>query len=272
MQRRIVDIETPGVHLSVHRGFLIVMKDHQEIGRVALDDIFSIIVHAHGASFSANFSSELSNRKIPVVFCSRNHAPTSILWPLSGNFEQGLRMVAQAEATRPLRKRLWKDLVKAKIVSQSNTLEAIGNPQKGFISLVKKVRSGDPDNIEAQAARRYWQALFGPKFRRRRDGSDENNLLNYGYTVLRAAVARSILGAGLHPSLSIQHASRGQALRLADDLMEPFRPVVDLIAHKHKEAKGCELTADAKDVLRKYPVLIFSLPREYHRLAIVSID
>ena len=127
----------------------------------------------------------------------------------------------------PLRKRLWQTLVKAKITQQENTLELLGVSAGNLGELVKRVRSGDPDNVEAQAARRYWPLLFGDSFRRERFGPMPNPLLNYGYTVLRAATARAIVSAGLHPSLGIHHHNRTNSMCLVDDLMEPFRPLVD---------------------------------------------
>ena len=229
---RIVDITTDGVHLSVERGFLSVMRDNARLGRIALDDIAALIVHAHGATYSANLSIRLAERGVPVVFCAANHTPIALLWPMDGHYEQGLRMQAQAAASKPLRKRLWRDLVRAKIRAQAHALEISGENGAPLRDMAKRVRSGDPDNLEAQAARRYWQKIMGKDFRRDRNAGGINACLNYGYMVLRAAMARSIIGIGLHPSLSIHHSSAGNALRLADDLMEPFRPLVDLISHR----------------------------------------
>ena len=227
---RIVDITTDGVNLSVKRGFMLVSTSAVELGRVALDDIGAVVVHAHGATYSTNLAARLAERGVPMVICGSNHAPVAVVWPLDGHHEQGRRMEAQANATQPLRKRLWRDLVKGKVNAQADALEILGKRSGALRDLSKKVRSGDPDNIEAQAARRYWPVMMGENFRRDRDGGGINSFLNYGYTVLRAATARSILAAGLHPSLSLHHRSRGTAFRLADDLMEPFRPYVDLIA------------------------------------------
>ncbi|MHA6683982.1 type II CRISPR-associated endonuclease Cas1 [Mesorhizobium sp. A556] len=150
---------------------------------------------------------------------------------MDGHHAQGDRMEAQAQSTLPTRKRLWAELVRAKILAQTAALERTGANPVPLRALAGRVRSGDPDNFEAQAAQRYFPAMFGKGFYRRRDGDGPNAMLNYGYTVLRAATARAIVAAGLHPSLSLQHRSRGDALRLADDVMEPFRPAVDLVVH-----------------------------------------
>ena len=156
-------------------------------------------------------------------------------------------MRAQIEATRPLEKRLWKTVVAAKIKQQGAVLEAVGRPAGGFRLLAREVRSGDPQNIEAQASRRYWPLLLGEDFRRDRALPGANALLNYGYTVLRAATARAIASAGLHPSLGIHH--QGNPLCLADDLMEPFRPMVDLMVFRLVGLGTSEVTPATKRTL-----------------------
>lgn len=246
MVGRIVEIASDGVHLSVDRGFMKVTKERETVGQVALDDIDALVVHSHGATFSANLISRLAERGAPVVMCGSNHAPVSLVWPIDGHYEQGRRMEAQAEASRPLRKRLWRDIVVAKVRAQADVLDLFGEPGEGLRILARKTRSGDPDNIEAQAARRYWPLVMGDDFSRDRSAGGANSLLNYGYTVLRAAAARSIIAAGLHPSLAIHHQSRGTALRLADDLMEPFRPYVDLMVRRLVDRGAGDLDRDAK--------------------------
>ena len=131
-------------------------------------------------------------------------------------------------------------------LAQAEALDRIGASSARLRKLADSVRSGDPDNCEAQAAQAYWPAFMGKDFRRDRTAGGVNALLNYGYAVLRAATARAVAGAGLHPSLSIHHQSRGEALRLADDLMEPFRPAVDLVARQLRDEGLTELNAAAK--------------------------
>lgn len=257
MTSRIIEVETDGIHLSVDRGFIIVSKECETLGRIALDDIAALVVHGHGATFSANLTARLAARGVPMVICGSNHAPLALLLPLNGHFEQGLRMQAQAEASRPLRKRLWRDIVRAKIAAQADAIETVGEYPGPLRGLIRNVRSGDPDNIEAQAARRYWPMMMGTEFRRDRNSGGINAYLNYGYMVLRAATARSVLAAGLHPSLSIHHKSRGEALRLTDDLMEPFRPFVDLIARRLAETGWEVLDRDAKAELAAVTTLDF---------------
>ena len=227
---RIVDIATEGRHLSLHRGFLIVEADRQEVGRVALDDVHAVILHAHGTTWSANLVAALAERGAPTVFCGANHLPVAVTLPIAGHHAQNARFRAQWSASRPLVKQLWRRIVAAKIAMQGSLLVARGTAGgEAFALIARRVKSGDPDNLEAQAARRYWPLLMGSDFRRDRDSPGANALLNYGYAVMRATVARAIVAAGLHPTIGIDHANRGNALALADDLIEPFRPLVDAL-------------------------------------------
>ncbi|MCF1502456.1 type II CRISPR-associated endonuclease Cas1 [Afifella sp. H1R] len=247
--QRVVDLSTDGLHVAVHRGFLMVSKDREELGRVALDDIGGVIAHAHGLTWSNTVFTRLSERAVPVVLCARNHAPVACIWPLEGNHLQGARLNAQVSAPKPLAKRFWRDIVVAKIRMQGAVLTSVGADAGGFTVLARKVRSGDPDNVEAQAARRYWRGLMGPEFRRDQGGDGTNALLNYGYTVLRACVSRGICAAGLHPSIGLHHANRGNAFALADDLMEPYRPIVDRAVYNLVKDGTAEVTANAKRAL-----------------------
>lgn len=227
---RIVDIATDGRHLALFRGFMVVKAEGEEVGRIALDDIHALIVHAHGTTWSANLVAALAERGAPIVFCGNNHSPVAVTLPLEGHHAQGARVQAQWSASRPLAKQLWRAIVIAKIRNQASLLQARGVREADALHfLTRRVRSGDPGNIEAQAAKRYWPLLMGSDFRRDRDQGGVNALLNYGYAVMRASVARAIVAAGLHPTIGIHHANRGNAFALADDLVEPFRPLVDAL-------------------------------------------
>lgn len=241
---RIVEIAEDGRHLSLDRGFMTVQSEGREIGRVPLDDIGVVLANAHGISYTNNLLTKLAERGVTVVLCGPNHSPVAWLWPVVGHHEQSKRMRAQIEATRPLEKRLWQTVVAAKIEQQGAVLEAVGRPAGGFRLLAREVRSGDPENVEAQASRRYWPLLMGENFRRDRALPGTNALLNYGYTVLRAATTRAVVSAGLHPSLGIHH--QGNPLCLADDLMEPFRPMVDLMVFRLVGRGTSEVTPEAK--------------------------
>lgn len=229
---RIVDIETDKVHLSTERGFLAITLDGQTLGRVPLDDIAAIIVHAHGITWTTNLIVKLAARGAIMVLCAANHAPIAMTIPIEGHHAQNARFRAQWNASLPFRKQAWKHVVSAKIRNQASLLGALGSPDSPAIfSMADRVRSGDSSNIEAQAARRYWPALLGPDFRRDRSAEGINSLLNYGYTIIRAAVARAVVAAGLHPTIGLHHANRLNAFSLADDLVEPFRPLIDAVVH-----------------------------------------
>jgi CRISPR-associated protein Cas1 len=243
---RIVDIATDGRHLSAYRGFLLISEERQEVGRIPLDDVGAVIVHAHGVTWSTNLVVALAERGALMVLCGTNHAPVAVCMPLDGHHGQNARMRAQWEAGKPLAKQLWREVVVAKIRWQAAVLEARGLDAGAFDMLARRVRSGDPDNIEAQAARRYWPLLMGEDFRRDRAAGGLNGLLNYGYTVLRSLIARAVVAAGLHPSIGIHHANRGNAFALADDLIEPFRPLVDALTLQLAARGYAEVTPEAK--------------------------
>ena len=252
---RIVDIATDGRHLSAHRGFLLVSEDRKEIGRVALDDVGAIIVHAHGVTWSTSLVVALAQRGALMVLCGVNHQPVAVCMPLDGHHGQNARMRAQWEAGRPLAKRIWREVVVAKIRWQEAVLASRGIQTSAFDLLARRVRSGDPDNVEAQAARRYWPLLMGDAFRRDRASAGPNGLLNYGYTILRSLTARSVVAAGLHPSIGIHHANRGNAFALADDLIEPFRPLVDALTLQLIQRGVENVTPEAKAAFARLTAL-----------------
>lgn len=224
---RVIEIASAGRHLARDRGLMTVSHDGAEDGRVPLDDIGVLLCNARDLTYTNDLLMELARRGAAVVLCGDNYLPVAWIWPLEGNHIQALRMRRQLQASLPLCKRLWQALIKAKVTQQGNTLSLLGISGGNLDQLAKRVRSGDPDNVEAQAARHYWPLLFGDSFRRERFGPMPNPLLNYAYTVLRAATARAIVAAGLHPSLGIHHHNRSNSMCLVDDLMEPFRPLVD---------------------------------------------
>jgi len=249
---RIVEVADDKRHLFMHRGFMVVQDsagERKELGQVPLDDIAAVIANAHGITYTNNLLVALAERGAPFVLCAANHNAVGMLLPIEGNFEQARRIEAQIAATLPTHKRLWAAVVKAKLEQQAAALEAAGAPTAPLAALAAKVRSGDPENLEAQGARRYWGLLFGDSFRRDQDGGGLNGLLNYGYTILRSATARAVVAAGLHPSIGLHHSNDTNAMRLVDDLMEPFRPVVDLKVWQLKRAQEDSVTPDTKRAL-----------------------
>lgn len=247
--QQIIDISTNGRHLSRDRGFLKVTEGSTEIGRTPLDQITAVIVHAHGTTWSTSLLAELAERGAPVVLCASNHAPKSVLLPIEGHSFQGARMRAQWRAKTPFIKQAWKKIIVAKILMQAAALESVGETSTPLIKMQRKVTSGDSTNIEAQAARYYWPRIMGSSFRRDPGAEDENALLNYGYTVLRAATARAVIAAGLHPTIGLFHSNRGNAFALADDLMEPFRPLVDCAVLNIVFSRGVDVDGEAKQSL-----------------------
>lgn len=236
MVGRILELSRDNLAVHKSRGFLSVRENGEEIGKAELDDLDAVLVSAQGLMWSNTALAQLAAQNVPVMILGPNFAPTAVILPLAGHGEQGYRMTKQAGASQPLRKQIWARLVRHKIAAQAALLELIGCRFERVKRLSYAVRSGDPDNREGQAAQIYWPLLMGKSFRRNRDADGANALLNYGYAVLRAATARAIVSSGLHPSLSVHHKSGGDPLALADDLMEPFRPTIDLHVHQLLEA------------------------------------
>ena len=229
-----------------------ISRDEQPKVTIPLPEVAVLVVAHPQVVMTQAVLAGLAEQGGIVVVCDAKHMPAAMLMPLAGHFVQGERFALQAKASLPTRKRLWQSLVKAKIRAQARALTDLRGDDAGLAQLALRVRSGDPSNVEADAARRYWPALFAdPRFRRDRHGGGPNALLNYGYAALRAIVARAICAAGLHPSLGLQHHNRYDAFRLADDVMEPFRPVVDRAAliHSVSHAPQVSLDREAKAAL-----------------------
>lgn len=232
MDKAVVEITDSGRHLCVERGFMLVKEHSELIGKVPLDDISAVIANSYGITFSNNILMALADRNIPMICCGKNHVPAAIVWSLEGNYRQAACTDAQADVPKTVNKRLWQSTVRSKILMQSSVLDAAGKGSEHLRQLANNVKSGDSENHEARAAKYYWQSLFGDDFRRDRNAEGVNSILNYGYTVLRSLVARALMGAGLNPTLGIHHTNRLNPMRLVDDLMEPYRPMVDrLVFH-----------------------------------------
>jgi len=194
------------------------------------EDIGVLLVDHPSTTYTHAALTRLVDYGAAVVLCGRNHLPVGLLLPLGEHSEVVWRVNDQLALSKPRRKRLWQQIVVAKICAQAEVL-AKDHPDAGrkLRGLSRQVRSGDTTNVEATAARAYWAAWRAdmPEFRRDPDGADANALLNYGYAVMRAAVARALVAAGLLPVLGLKHANRSNAFCLADDLVEPLRPLVD---------------------------------------------
>ena len=228
MIKRIIEISKAKTYLSVKYGQLIVKQDGEVVSSIPGEDIGVLLVDHSGVTYTHSVFTELLDCGAAVVLCGGNHHPTGMLLPIESNSVQTERFRQQIEAKEPVKKRLWKQIVKAKIKHQAKVVGKDSDVYKSLMVLRARVRSGDPDNIEAQASRKFWPTyLQDVKFHRDINGAPPNNMLNYGYMVMRAAVARALCSAGLLPSLGIHHRNRYNAFCLADDLLEPFRGFVE---------------------------------------------
>ena len=228
MIRRTIEVSSGPARLSIRNRQLVIQREGQQPITVPAEDIGLLLVDHQAVTYTHAVFTALAEAGAALVLCGGEHLPSSLMMPLAANTVQTERFAAQIAAGAPLKKQLWRQIVAAKLTLQAAVLKAASGSDGGLRAMARRVRSGDPDNLEAQAAQRYWPRLFGHTFRRGRDGEPPNNLLNYGYMALRAAVARALCAAGLLPTLGIHHRNRYNAFCLADDLMEPYRPFVDL--------------------------------------------
>lgn len=228
MIKKIIEVSQPGTFLSVRLGQLLVQRDRQLIGQVPCEDIGVLLIDHTGVSYTHSVFTTLLQHGAAIVLCNGQHHPAGIVLPMEGNCVQTQRYRLQLDTKEPIKKRLWQQIVQTKIRHQANVIAEDEQTKKFLLSLATKVRSGDPDNCEAQASRRYWRAFLQHiDFKRQRNGVWPNALLNYGYMVLRAAVARAICSAGLLPAIGLHHRNKYNAFCLADDIVEPFRGYVE---------------------------------------------
>ena len=226
-----------------------VVSSEDSQSKIPLDDIGVVLVTGRGATYTNSLLTSLANRCVPLVICNEKFMPVAWIWPIEGHHTQALHMRAQIEASKPVCKQIWREIVRAKITQQAAVVDYVGGVGKALQVQVKRVRSGDPENVESQVARKYWPILFGSSFRRRPREGEINGLLNYGYAVLRAASARAVVASGLHPSIGVHHSNRYDTMQLVDDLMEPFRPMVDASVYSLVSNGKTELDTEAKKTL-----------------------
>ncbi|MCK4919773.1 MAG: type II CRISPR-associated endonuclease Cas1 [Bacteroidales bacterium] len=228
MLKRTLYFTKPGYLSLKNKQLFVEMKDDEQAKTVPVEDIGFMLIENMQITLSMPLIEELMNNNVAVIFCNSRHHPQSMLLNMEGNHQQTEIYRQQVSASEPLKKNLWKQTIIAKIVNQAKVLDRLGIDSNPLPYLAKQVKSGDSDNREGMAARLYWKRLFGKEFTRDRHGDWPNALLNYGYIVLRAAIARALTGSGLLPSFGIFHKNRYNAFCLADDIMEPYRPFVDL--------------------------------------------
>lgn len=247
MIKRIVEVNSHA-HLRLRDNQLVIERSEGETAQVAIEDLGVLILDHHSITHTQQVLCACWQNNVAVVVCDERHLPGALLLPLEGHSTQSRIIANQINVSEPAKKRLWQTIVRAKIRGQARVLESVVGDSAPLIVYADKVKSGDPDNIEAQAARIYWQRLFGGDFRRNHEHGGINALLNYGYAIVRAAIARALVGAGLHPSLGLHHHNQYDALCLADDLVEPLRPLVDLRVYelREHEKEDLELNRETK--------------------------
>lgn len=226
---------------------------------IPIEDIGIVILDNQQITITQGLLAALLENNTTIVTCNNKHHPAGLFLPLESNQEQSQRFKEQIEASVPLKKQLWQQTVASKILNQALLLDKVGVKSDNMKKWARDVRSGDPDNLEGRAAAYYWKNIFPSEleFQRDRDGNPPNNLLNYGYAILRAVVARSLVASGLLPTLGIHHHNKYNAFCLADDIMEPYRPYVDdMVVNFVKDGEDfTELTPSIKKQLLTIPVI-----------------
>ena len=244
MSGQFIEISNDGYYIRKKRGFLLICQMGQPVSaglEVPLDRIDGVFVSANGVTFSKSVLTEVAIRGIPLVLSDNNHQPVGTFVSYNGNHLTANMINQQAEMTLPQKKSIWQKIVRSKIKNQGEVLQYL-NGANPLLNYPPTVKSGDPTNREAVAAKIYWEQLFGKGFKRNRTEPGINTLLNYGYAILRASMAKHVTSAGLSPSLSVHHRNARNAFRLVDDLIEPFRPLVDVLVYSYLSEQNDELT------------------------------
>jgi CRISP-associated protein Cas1 len=226
---------------------------------VPIEDIGLLIIDHPQITITQGLLAKCMENNVALVTCDQTHHPAGILFNMEGNTLQSQVYKYQLEATIPLKKQLWQQTIVAKIENQAALLKSVKEEHTYIKNLVSKVKSGDTENCEAKAASYYWKRIFPAflEFKRERYGPPPNNLLNYGYAILRAAVSRAIVGSGLLPAIGIHHKNQYNAFCLSDDIMEPYRPYVDLLVYEIVSMNGkfLEMTPSMKKKLLSIPTI-----------------
>lgn len=228
MTERVLDISATAAFLHSRNGLLVIEAEGQELDSIPFADLAAVVVSQRHVTFSQSVVTGLAQAGAALITCDERHHPAAMLLPLVGHHAQAERFRKQADLAQPRKKRWWQAVVRAKISAQARTLTRAQGTDYGVGAMAKRVGSGDPQNVEAQAARRYWTALFGNTgFQRGNEDDVRNAHLNYGYAILRASVVRALCASGLQPAFGLHHRNAQNPFALGDDLMESYRPVVD---------------------------------------------
>lgn len=252
MIKRTIEVSGWGYHLAGRGKHLHVAKDGEAVGRVPFEDLGILVLDSTGLSITSAALAQTADCGGTVIVCGRDHLPVAILQPIAANALSTKRLIAQTQLSKPIKSALWARIVRAKIAGQRRLLSQDSPARARLVRLESEVKAGDRSNREGQAAKIYWRELFAARdarFRRDPESDGLNALLNYGYAILRACMARSLCAAGLHPGLGVQHSSRSNPFCLADDFLEPFRPLADAAVCRLAD-KGCStIDSESKRVL-----------------------
>ena len=264
MIKRTLSFSNP-VYLSLRNNQLVIRLEKgderpETTATVPVEDIGVVVLDHRQITITHGAMAALLDNNAAVITCNERHLPTGLLLPLEGHTVQSERFRDQLNASLPLRKQLWQQTVQQKILNQAALLHEVNGTEVGnMMKWASEVRSGDSTNLEGRAAAYYWSQMFPDveDFTRTRDGDDPNAMLNYGYSILRATVARALVSSGLLPTLGIHHHNRYNAYCLADDIMEPYRPFVDrlVVETRRMFPSVDELTTDVKRQLLTIPTL-----------------
>ncbi len=251
MIKRTIYIGNPS-YLKISQNQLIVQepKTKEVKGTVPIEDIALLMLDHFQITISNQLITYLQGNNVAIINCDAHHLPLGIMLPLYGHTEQSEKVKHQIEASEPLKKQLWKQTVEQKIKNQQALLKTFAKPHEHMENYIQNIKSGDVTNMEGKAAQFYWKNLFD-NFTRERFGNAPNNLLNFGYSVLRSIVARALVSSGLLPVLGIFHKNKYNPYCLVDDIMEPYRPFVDKIVYNYITLHGItnELTKDVKSTI-----------------------
>jgi len=256
------------VHLSFAKNQLVVTyAESKEQKNVPIEDVGMILIEHPQITITHTLISQLLGNNVAIVTCDSHHLPQGMMLNLNGHSEQQEHFRVQLEVTEAQKARIWQQTIKAKIHNQAALLKANGFATENMAHWISKVKPGDPDNLEGRAAAYYWNKLFEDhlrEFKRGRFEGAPNNLLNYGYAILRAIVARSLIGSGLHPTFGVHHSNKYNAYCLADDVMEPYRPFVDqLVLELVRSLDDYDaLTPGIKAELLKIPAMDVSISEQ----------
>jgi len=259
MIKRTLYFGNPAYLKTKNKQLVVELVDTGEVKTAAMEDIGVLILDHQQITITHSVITKLLENNVALITCNDIHHPTGLMLNLDGHTLQSQRFQLQVDASVPLKKQLWQQTVIAKITNQAHLLGQYRIANKTLLHLVSRVKSGDSDNCEAQAANYYWKNVFPlfPGFKRAREGEQPNNLLNYGYAILRAIVARNLIGSGLLPTLGIFHRNQYNAYCLADDIMEPYRPYVDKVVWEIVRTNGkfLEMTPSMKQQLLSIPAM-----------------